>query len=59
MEPRYGTNTSHMSELLANQLSELFLPSHMECDFESPDRRREPVVEITLTDEEINNLLPQ
>lgn len=49
----------HMSELLANQLSELFLPSHMESDFESLDRKREPVVEITLTDEEINNLLPQ
>lgn len=50
---------SHLVRTQINLLPELFLPSHMECDFESLDRRREPVVEITLTDEEINNLLPQ
>lgn len=58
MEPRYDI-LFRLIGISANQLPELFLPSHMECDFESPDRRREPVVEITLTDEEINNLLPQ
>lgn len=38
---------------------EIFLPSYVECDFESLERKRDPVHEITLSDEEINNMFPQ
>jgi hypothetical protein len=37
---------------------EIFLPSYVECDFESLERKRDPVVEINLSDEEIKNMFP-
>ncbi|RDW67959.1 hypothetical protein BP6252_09355 [Coleophoma cylindrospora] len=38
---------------------EIFLPSYVECDFESLERKREPVHEITLSDDEIKKMFPQ
>ncbi|ESZ90346.1 hypothetical protein SBOR_9265 [Sclerotinia borealis F-4128] len=38
---------------------EIFLPSYMESDFESFERKREPVHEIRLSDEEIKQMFPQ
>jgi len=38
---------------------EIFLPSYVECDFESLERKRDPVHEIRLSDEEIKNMFPQ
>lgn len=38
---------------------EIFLPSYVECDFESLERKRDPVHEILLSDEESQSLLPQ
>ncbi|KAH8590796.1 hypothetical protein B0O99DRAFT_520553, partial [Bisporella sp. PMI_857] len=38
---------------------EIFLPSYIESDFESLDRKRDPVHEIILSDEEIKSMLPQ
>lgn len=38
---------------------EIFLPSYVECDFESLERKREPVHEIVLSDEEIESMFPQ
>ncbi|EPE26040.1 hypothetical protein GLAREA_01952 [Glarea lozoyensis ATCC 20868] len=38
---------------------EIFLPSYVECDFESLERKRDPVHEITLSDEEIKKMFPQ
>ncbi|TVY31928.1 hypothetical protein LSUB1_G007925 [Lachnellula subtilissima] len=38
---------------------EIFLPSYVECDFESLERKRDPVHEIVLSDEEIKEMLPQ
>ncbi|KFY92571.1 hypothetical protein V498_04860 [Pseudogymnoascus sp. VKM F-4517 (FW-2822)] len=38
---------------------EIFLPSYMECDFESIERKRDPVHEINLSDEEMKNMFPQ
>jgi len=38
---------------------EIFLPSYVECDFESLERKRDPVHEITLSDEEIKAMFPQ
>jgi hypothetical protein len=31
----------------------------MECDFESIERKRDPVHEINLSDEEMKNMFPQ
>ncbi len=39
--------------------SEIFLPSYVECDFESLERKRDPVHEIRLSDEEIKQMFPQ
>ncbi|EDN97277.1 hypothetical protein SS1G_11802 [Sclerotinia sclerotiorum 1980 UF-70] len=38
---------------------EIFLPSYMESDFESLERKRDPVHEIRLSDEEIKQMFPQ
>ena len=38
---------------------EIFLPSYVECDFESLERKRDPVHEIRLSDEEIKKMFPQ
>ncbi|KAL3426288.1 hypothetical protein PVAG01_03079 [Phlyctema vagabunda] len=38
---------------------EIFLPSYVECDFESLERKRDPVHEITLSDDEIKKMFPQ
>ena len=38
---------------------EIFLPSYVECDFESLERKRDPVHEIRLSDEEIKQMFPQ
>jgi len=38
---------------------EIFLPSYVECDFESLERKRDPVHEIRLSDEEIKEMFPQ
>ncbi|KAF4628975.1 hypothetical protein G7Y89_g9172 [Cudoniella acicularis] len=38
---------------------EIFLPSYVECDFESLERKRDPVHEIRLSDEEMKKMLPQ
>ncbi|RAL64676.1 hypothetical protein DID88_001709 [Monilinia fructigena] len=38
---------------------EIFLPSYMESDFESLERKRDPVHEIRLSDEEIKKMFPQ
>ncbi|KAM3070108.1 hypothetical protein ACMFMF_008460 [Clarireedia jacksonii] len=38
---------------------EIFLPSYMECEFESLERKRDPVHEIRLSDEEMKQMFPQ
>ncbi|KAJ0310991.1 hypothetical protein COL5a_008815 [Colletotrichum fioriniae] len=38
---------------------EIFLPSYVDCDYTPLENRREPVHEIVLSDEEINNMFPQ
>ncbi|TAQ87610.1 hypothetical protein B7494_g4073 [Chlorociboria aeruginascens] len=38
---------------------EIFLPSYIENDFESLERKRDPIHEILLSDEESKELLPQ
>lgn len=40
-------------------LVELFLPSYLDYEFESLERRQEPVEDIILTDEEAAAFLPQ
>jgi hypothetical protein len=40
-------------------IAEIFLPSYVECDFESLERKRDPVHEITLSDEEMKKMFPQ
>lgn len=42
-----------------NNCPEIFLPSYVECDFESPERKRDPVHEIHVSDEEIKEMMPQ
>ena len=39
--------------------AEIFLPSYVDCEYTPLENRREPVHEITLTDEEIKNMFPQ
>ncbi len=39
--------------------TEIFLPSYVDCDFESLERKRDPVHEIRLSDEEIKQMFPQ
>lgn len=38
---------------------EIFLPSYVDFEFESLDRKRDPVHEIRLSDEETKKILPQ
>jgi hypothetical protein len=38
---------------------EIFLPSYIDCDYVPLENRRDPVHEITLSDEEVKNMLPQ
>lgn len=38
---------------------ELFLPSYIDCEYTPLENRRDPVHEITLSDEETKQLLPQ
>ncbi|KAH6721277.1 hypothetical protein BKA61DRAFT_469452 [Leptodontidium sp. MPI-SDFR-AT-0119] len=38
---------------------EIFLPSYVESNFESLERKRDPVHEIRLSDEEIKEMFPQ
>ncbi|RKF72919.1 hypothetical protein GcM1_246116 [Golovinomyces cichoracearum] len=38
---------------------EIFLPSYVDFEFESLDRKRDPVHEIHLSDEETKNFFPQ
>jgi hypothetical protein len=38
---------------------EIFLPSYVDCDYTPLENRREPVVDILLSDEEAKNILPQ
>ncbi|KAI6245685.1 hypothetical protein HI914_06193 [Erysiphe necator] len=38
---------------------EIFLPSYIDIEFESLERKRDPVHEIRLSDEEIKNMFPQ
>lgn len=38
---------------------EIFLPSYIDCDYVPLENRRDPVHEITLSDEESKSLLPQ
>ncbi|KAF6825522.1 hypothetical protein CPLU01_10235 [Colletotrichum plurivorum] len=38
---------------------EIFLPSYVDCDYVPLENQREPVIEIVLSDEEINNMFPQ
>lgn len=38
---------------------EIFLPSYVDCDFESLERKRDPVHEIRLSDEEVKKMFPQ
>ncbi|KAI1004870.1 hypothetical protein K3495_g3342 [Podosphaera aphanis] len=38
---------------------EIFLPPYVDYEFESLERKRDPVHEIRLSDEEMNKMLPQ
>lgn len=38
---------------------EIFLPSYVDYEFESLERKREPVHEIRLSDEEMKSMFPQ
>ncbi|PQE14377.1 hypothetical protein CJF30_00006963 [Rutstroemia sp. NJR-2017a BBW] len=40
-------------------VKEIFLPSYIECEFESLERKRDPVHEIRLSDEEMKQMFPQ
>lgn len=50
---------AHRCTSLTNRPPEIFLPSYVESDFESLERKRDPVHEIRLSDEEIKNMFPQ
>ncbi|KFH48202.1 hypothetical protein ACRE_008860 [Hapsidospora chrysogenum ATCC 11550] len=54
-------NTSPRTALirLTHSLTEIFLPSYVDCDYEPLENRREPVHDILLTDEELKQMLPQ
>lgn len=64
---RLGTNTGfflqQISYLSTSQgfewNPELFLPSYIDYDYTPLENKREPVKEITLTDEEIQNMFPR
>lgn len=49
----------NVSSKSTDNISEIFLPSYVECDFESLERKRDPVHEIRLSDEEIKQMFPQ
>jgi len=60
VESRCAIHISHAiigSRLTAS--SEIFLPSYVESNFESLERKRDPVHEIRLSDEEIKEMFPQ
>lgn len=54
---QYAERSIHETE--ANVTPEIFLPSYVECDFESLERKRDPVHEIRLSEEEIKQMIPQ
>ncbi|RKF65217.1 hypothetical protein GcC1_124006 [Golovinomyces cichoracearum] len=47
------------TNLKTDKESEIFLPSYVDFEFESLDRKRDPVHEIRLSDEETKKILPQ
>lgn len=55
----YRWDTLNETEMLMSYFLEIFLPSYVECDFESLERKRDPVHEILLSDEEIKSMFPQ
>lgn len=60
MEPWYVVMFLTYTTPLANQVHlEIFLPSYIDCDYVPLENRRDPVHEITLSDEESKSLLPQ
>jgi hypothetical protein len=64
MESRYVAQSitpppQDVQSLTSLSLPEIFLPSYVECDFESLERKRDPVHEIVLSDEEIQSMFPQ
>jgi hypothetical protein len=63
LEPRYIAMSHKVlpryCSLIIVSCVEIFLPSYVECDFESLERKRDPVHEIRLSDEEIKNMFPQ
>ncbi len=38
---------------------EVFIPSYMDYEYTPLEHRREPVIEIVLSDEEVKKMLPQ
>ncbi|PHH75575.1 hypothetical protein CDD80_2246 [Ophiocordyceps camponoti-rufipedis] len=55
-----GRRTPHHAQLLLTRVYiEIFLPNHVDCDYEPLENQCEPVHEIVLSDEESTNLLPQ
>jgi len=59
LEPWYAQILSMCLNICESFGIEIFLPSYVECDFESLERKRDPVHEITLSDEEIKAMFPQ
>ncbi|KAH8903241.1 hypothetical protein BR93DRAFT_940770 [Coniochaeta sp. PMI_546] len=56
-QPRLISYLSSSQGFLWNP--EVFIPSYMDCEYTPLDHRREPVIEIVLSDEEIKKMLPQ
>lgn len=50
---------SHKNQMVNAFPTEIFLPSYIDHDSEDLERRKEPVRDIILTDEEAAALLPQ
>jgi hypothetical protein len=59
VEPRSVNLISSGRAVQLTAFLEIFLPSYVECDFESLERKRDPVHEIRLSDEEIKQMFPQ
>lgn len=61
MEPRYGSLLfpKLCDTIMLTTYPEIFLPSYIESNFESLERKRDPVHEIRLSEEEIKKMFPQ
>jgi hypothetical protein len=61
LEPRYVLSLELQAAWdngLTRTLVEIFLPSYADYHFDDLERRQDPVQDIILTDEEVENMFP-